>query len=539
MRLPTASLDGELNPLTTQPDFTRVRAQVLESDNEADISDARVWCKLTKSTPAPPPFRFLGTPTINFEKNDQEDILQFFNKFINDEIIDYITNEMNKYANKWSRTNSSSSRNVWKPLSSDELRIYLALVILQSIVRKPEMRHYWSKNPILETPFIAKFDQIKKYLHFVDGETYNPATHPNPKLNKIFPIYERLVERFQNLCVPEKNITIDESLLLYKGRLGWVQYIPLKRARFGIKTYLLCESKSGYVYNFVIYTGKGTILDPEYSALPISSQVVMTLVKPLLNKGYCLTMDNFYNSLQLADLLVSKKTDVYGTLRANRKEVPKELSTTKILKGEVIGFQRGKVAVLKWKDKKEICLLSSIHGVETVNLQKRGETISKPKLVHEYNNTMGGVYRVDQHLADYTLPRKRGKKYYKKIFFHLFDLALWNSFVLYSKTGGTKTALEYRMDIVKLIMEKYHHSEFCSATDRPSVIPTPQRLTGRHFPEYIPGTEKKNNPTRQCARVRDGRGKKIRRESRYYCPDCDVALCVAPCFRVYHTVKDI
>ncbi|KAF2879497.1 hypothetical protein ILUMI_26675 [Ignelater luminosus] len=150
-----------------------------------------------KSTPAPPPFRFLSTPTINFEKNNQEDILQFFNKFMNDEIIDYITNETNKYANKWSRTNSSSSRNVWKPLSSDELRIYLALVILESIVRKPEMRHYWSKNPILETPYFAKcmsrnrFDQIKKYLHFVDDETYNPATHPNPKLNKIFPIYFR------------------------------------------------------------------------------------------------------------------------------------------------------------------------------------------------------------------------------------------------------------------------------------------------------------------------------------------------------------
>ncbi|KAF2895451.1 hypothetical protein ILUMI_10723 [Ignelater luminosus] len=85
--------------------------------------------------------------------------------------------------------------------------------------------------------------------------------------------------------------------------------------------------------------------------------------------------------------------------------------------------------------------------------KKRGETISKPKLVHEYNDTMGGVDKVDQHLADYTLPRKRGKKFYKKIFFHLFDLALWNSFVLYSKTGGTKTTLEYRMDVVKLIIE--------------------------------------------------------------------------------------
>ncbi|KAF2895759.1 hypothetical protein ILUMI_10419 [Ignelater luminosus] len=244
----------------------------VESDNEADISDTRVWCKLTKNTPAPPP-------------PFQEDILQFYNKFINDEIIDYIANETNKYGLKPIR------------LVLEMYGIYLALVILQSIVRKPGMKHYWSNNPILKMPFFAKW--------------------------------------------------------------------------------------------------------------------------------YCLTMDNFYNSPQLADLLVSKKTDVYGTLQANRKEVPKELSTIKILKGEVIGFQRGKVVVMKWKDKKEIC-----------------ETISKPKLVHEYKDTMGGVDRVNQHLADYTLPRKRGKK-----FFHLFDLALWNSFVLYSKTGGTKTALEYRMDL--------------------------------------------------------------------------------------------
>ncbi|KAJ8949429.1 hypothetical protein NQ318_007530 [Aromia moschata] len=55
-------------------------------------------------------------------------------------------------------------------------------------------------------------------------------------------------------------------------------------------------------------------------------------------------------------------------------------------------------------------------------------------------------------------------------------------------------------------------------------------------------TEKKANPTRQCgicSRVRDARGKKIRRESRYWCPQCEVTLCVTPFFRVYHTVTNI
>ena len=82
----------------------------------------------------------------------------------------------------------------------------------------------------------------------------------------------------------ERDVTIDESVMLHKGRLGWIQYIFLKRARFGIKFYLLCESKSGYVYDMIIYTGKGTKMNKKYEHLPISSQVVMILLEPLLGK---------------------------------------------------------------------------------------------------------------------------------------------------------------------------------------------------------------------------------------------------------------
>lgn len=171
---------------------------------------------------------------------------------------------------------------------------------------------------------------------------------------------------------------------------------------------------------------------------------------------------------------------------------------------------------------------------------KRGEIRRRPECVVAYNDTMGGVDGVDQHLSDYSTLRKRGKKYYKKIFFHLLDLALWNSFILYTKSGGTMTPLQYRLAVVEKTMKSYL-SEDKPKPGRPSATLNPVRLTDRHFPEYLPATEKRQNLTQcvVCSRVRDCNGKKIRRESRYYCPDCDVALCVAPCFRVYHTVADI
>lgn len=62
------------------------------------------------------------------------------------------------------------------------------------------------------------------------------------------------------MCTFEQQVTIDEGFLLNKGRLGWIQYIPLKRARFGIKTYLLCEFKNGYIYNSITYICKTTLI---------------------------------------------------------------------------------------------------------------------------------------------------------------------------------------------------------------------------------------------------------------------------------------
>ena len=51
-------------------------------------------------------------------------------------------------------------------------------------------------------------------------------------------------------------LSIDESLMLWKGRLGWRQYIPSKRARYGIKSYEICDSQSGYIWIFLFILEK-------------------------------------------------------------------------------------------------------------------------------------------------------------------------------------------------------------------------------------------------------------------------------------------
>ncbi|GBN38260.1 PiggyBac transposable element-derived protein 4 [Araneus ventricosus] len=178
---------------------------------------------------------------------------------------------------------------------------------------------------------------------------------------------------------------------------------------------------------------------PNYKS---TTNIVMALLEDLLDKGYYVTLDNFYTSPELAELLLSHRTDVYGTLRPNRIGVPEEIKKSTLKKGEIVGFQKGKICVMKYMDKKPICILSTVHNTIIVEHDKKrkkthgkSERIVSKKLqaIIDYNLTMGGVDKADQCLSYYATVRNQQKKYYLKIFRQILNQSVWNSFVLYKK----------------------------------------------------------------------------------------------------------
>jgi hypothetical protein len=109
---------------------------------------------------------------------------------------------------------------------------------------------------------------------------------------------------------------------------------------------------------------------------------------------------------------------------------------------------------LKWKDKRDVCMLSSTHNEEmqTVSDKKGGEK-RKPKVCTDYSDAMGSVDLSDQYIVMYSTTR-RMKKYYQKIFCHLLDLTLFSLFVTFI-VGGRYTHLQFHMHIVHKLFEKY------------------------------------------------------------------------------------
>ena len=74
--------------------------------------------------------------------------------------------------------------------------------------------------------------------------------------------------------------------------------------------------------------------------LPITTRIVLSLMDPLLGKGYCLYTNNFYTSPTLADTLVDFNTDTIGTVKVARKDVPAKIKDAKLKKGEVVAAYR-------------------------------------------------------------------------------------------------------------------------------------------------------------------------------------------------------
>ena len=48
-------------------------------------------------------------------------------------------------------------------------------------------------------------------------------------------------------------------MIAFKGRLSFIQYLPNKPHKWGMKAYVLTDSVSGYTYSWRLYTGKSSL----------------------------------------------------------------------------------------------------------------------------------------------------------------------------------------------------------------------------------------------------------------------------------------
>lgn len=162
------------------------------------------------------------------------------------------------------------------------------------------------------------------------------------KSDKLAPVRE-MYTTFNDNCMenysPSEFVTIDEMLYAFRGKCGFIQYMPAKPAKYGLKFYALCDAKTFYVHNFEIYCGKQKPGQFLVSNKP--HDIVMRLIEPLKNSKRNLTTDNYYGSYPLAQELLEKGITLLTTLKKNKTDIPPEFlpNLKRIVKSSLFGYQ--------------------------------------------------------------------------------------------------------------------------------------------------------------------------------------------------------
>lgn len=101
-----------------------------------------------------------------------------------------------------------------------------------------------------------RFSLLMKFLHLNDNSQYKKKGEPgHDPLYKVRPFVTPLIEHFQSSYTLHREVSLDKSMIGFKGRLGFIQYMPKKPTKWGMKAFVLSDALTGYMYNWHLYTG--------------------------------------------------------------------------------------------------------------------------------------------------------------------------------------------------------------------------------------------------------------------------------------------
>jgi len=128
---------------------------------------------------------------------------------------------------------------------------------------------------------------------------------------------------------------------------------------------------------------------------------------------------------------------------------------------------------------------------------------------------------------------KKMTKWYIKLFRRLLNITILNCMVICRANSGQAKIdhFKFRVELVQALLIEHQSESVTKFQGHHSTEKNVPRLDERHFPDRIPPTEKKGRPTKRCVvYYKNNR----RKETVFWCPECEAALCVEECCKALH-----
>ena len=324
------SASSSLEAIPTTSSDSSASVQVPPSTS-SQVSDKICWTADTKYIKPTASCDLTGKVLIELDK-DHLSPLSVFEKVLDlDVFLEHIKTQSELYAAQQGHIMS-------KPLTIEELKAFIAVNFIMSYHKVPSTRNYWAQSrPTVYVECCAKvmprdrFFEILKVLHFSDNDKALPRDDPKyDRAYKVRWLITYLNARYQLCMENDSHQSIDEKMIKFKGRNIMRQYVKNKPIKWGFKNWFRCDARTGYVYEFDVYTGR-----KDMKEVGLGEGVVLQLTKRL-EDTYCkVFFDNFFTSPRLLRELAAINLYGSGVVRKDRKLLPLVTNEKKDKQGRI------------------------------------------------------------------------------------------------------------------------------------------------------------------------------------------------------------
>ena len=122
-----------------------------------------------------------------------------------------------------------------------------------------ETKHSFILEPSANfTHIYVKLSNEKNQKQIVAMTSFTDPNNENcdNSQRKLCCLLETLVPKWKHNYTFKEYLAVDEYLSVWKGGLNFPIYIPTKRERCSLKIVMFFESETGYLLNFIVYTGE-------------------------------------------------------------------------------------------------------------------------------------------------------------------------------------------------------------------------------------------------------------------------------------------
>ena len=104
------------------------------------------------------------------------------------------------------------------------------------IIQLKNLKDYWSTDMTTNLPFFQSVFSRNRFFRIL-GCLHVGEIDSDDKCEKIEPLLDLLQPAFSSSYTPAQNVAIDESVIAFKGRVSFRQYLKGKPTPWGIKAF--------------------------------------------------------------------------------------------------------------------------------------------------------------------------------------------------------------------------------------------------------------------------------------------------------------